>query len=388
MNGSDAKTTYHEKEDSMPVCARKLLVVKRSLSIQSLENKQQWENIFHSRCQVQGKVCSLIIDCGSCTNVASTLMVERLSLTTTKHLSPYKLQWLNDGGEIKLTKQVLVTFSIGKYEDKILRDIVPMHAGHLFLGRLWQYDRRVTHDGYTNRYTFKYQGKNITLAPLMPKNVFEVQMRMKSSDFQDVFPEETPSGLPPLRGIEHQIVPRAIIPNCPAYRTNPEETKELQRQVNELMKKGYIRESLSPYAVPVLLVPKKMESELKIKSMPVVCEYPYLFPKELPGLPPIREVEFGIEFVLGTAPISITPYSMAPMELKDLKVQLQELTEKGFARPSYSLWGAPMLFVKKKDNSMRLCIDYRKLSNVTIKNKYPLPRVDDLFDQLKGATVF
>ncbi len=84
-----------------------------------------------------------------------------------------------------------------------------------------------------------------------------------------------------------------------------------------------------------------------------------MFPKELPGLPPIREVEFGIELVPGTTPISIAPYRMTPLELKELKAQLQELTDKGFARPSCSPWGAPVLFLKKKDGSMRLCIDYR-----------------------------
>ncbi|KAA3465862.1 Transposon Ty3-I Gag-Pol polyprotein [Gossypium australe] len=100
------------------------------------------------------------------------------------------------------------------------------------------------------------------------------------------------------------------------------------------------------------------------------------------------EVEFGIELVPGTTTISVAPYRMAPLELKELKVQLQELTDKGFARPSYSPWGALVLFVKKKDGSMRLCIDYKQLNKVTVKNKYPLPRIDDLFDQLKGATVF
>ena len=122
--------------------------------------------------------------------------------------------------------------------------------------------------------------------------------------------------------------------------------------------------------------------------MPVVCEYPDVFPEELPGLPHVREVEFGIELVPGTTPISIAPYRMAPTELKELKAQLQELTDRGFARPSFSPWGAPVLFVKKKDGTMRLCIDYRQLNKVTIKNKYPLPRIDDLFDQLKGASVF
>ncbi|KAG8491584.1 hypothetical protein CXB51_014656 [Gossypium anomalum] len=130
------------------------------------------------------------------------------------------------------------------------------------------------------------------------------------------------------------------------------------------------------------------ELEKKPELVPVVCEYPDVFPEELPGLPPVREVEFGIELVPGTTPILIAPYRMAPTELKELKAQLQELTDKGFAQPSFSPWGAPVLFVKKKDGTMRLCIDYRQLNKVTIKNKYPLPRINDLFDQLKGASVF
>ncbi|RVW29531.1 Transposon Ty3-G Gag-Pol polyprotein [Vitis vinifera] len=117
-------------------------------------------------------------------------------------------------------------------------------------------------------------------------------------------------------------------------------------------------------------------------------EYPDVFPEDLPGLPPEREVEFTIDLVPGTGPMSKAPYRMAPVELKELKVQLQELLDKGFIRPSVSPWGAPVLFVKKKDGSMRLCIDYRELNKVTVRNKYPLPRIDDLFDQLQGACVF
>ncbi|KAA3470519.1 DNA/RNA polymerases superfamily protein [Gossypium australe] len=116
--------------------------------------------------------------------------------------------------------------------------------------------------------------------------------------------------------------------------------------------------------------------------------YSDVFPEELSGLPPIREVEFGIDLLPGTTPISIALYKMTPTELKELKSQLQELADRGFARPSFSPWGAPVLFVKKKDGTMRMCIDYRQLNKVTIKNKYPLPRIDDLFDQLKGATIF
>ncbi|KAA0040695.1 pol protein [Cucumis melo var. makuwa] len=130
------------------------------------------------------------------------------------------------------------------------------------------------------------------------------------------------------------------------------------------------------------------EVDVSLSSEPVVRDYPDVFPDELPGLPPHREVEFAIELEPGTVPISRAPYRMAPAELKELKVQLQELLDKGFIRPSVSPWGAPVLFVKKKDGSMRLCIDYRELNKVTVKNRYPLPRIDDLFDQLQGATVF
>jgi hypothetical protein len=119
-----------------------------------------------------------------------------------------------------------------------------------------------------------------------------------------------------------------------------------------------------------------------------VCEYPDVFPDELPGMPPDRDVEFVIELQPGTAPISKRPYLMPPKELAELKSQLQELLDKGYIRPSPSPWGCPALFVKKKDGSLRMCVDYRPLNAVTIKNKYPLPRIDVLFDQLAGAKVF
>nr|GFC01373.1 putative reverse transcriptase domain, aspartic peptidase domain protein [Tanacetum cinerariifolium] len=98
-----------------------------------------------------------------------------------------------------------------------------------------------------------------------------------------------------------------------------------------------------------------------------------VFPNELSGIPPVREVEFNIELIQGAEPISKAPYRMVPVELKELKDQLQELLERGFIRPSVSPWGAPVLFVKKKDGSMRLCIYYRELNKITIRNRYPLP---------------
>nr|GEX59082.1 DNA/RNA polymerases superfamily protein [Tanacetum cinerariifolium] len=158
-----------------------------------------------------------------------------------------------------------------------------------------------------------------------------------------------------------------------------------------------------------------------IHDQPIVSEFPDVFPDELLGIPPVREVEFNIELILGAEPISKAPYRMASIEVKELKDQLQELLERGFIRPSVSpwapyhmapiklkelkeqlqelldlgfihpsvsLWGAPILFVKKKDGSMRLCIDYHELKRVTIRNRYPLPRINNLFDQLQGAKFF
>jgi len=118
-------------------------------------------------------------------------------------------------------------------------------------------------------------------------------------------------------------------------------------------------------------------SDVELKDILVVQNFPEVF-QEVSGLPPEREIEFAIDLVPGTAPISKAPYKMAPAELTELKTQLQELLDKGLIQPSISPWGAPVLFVKKKDGSLRLCIDYRDLNQVTVKNKYPLPRIDDL----------
>ena len=120
----------------------------------------------------------------------------------------------------------------------------------------------------------------------------------------------------------------------------------------------------------------------------VVYEYADVFPDELPGLPPHRDVDFSIELHPGTSPISMTLHRMAPFELQELRVQLQELLYKGFIIPSTSPWGGSVLFAKKKDKTLRLCIDCRQLNRVTIKNRYPLPRIDDLFDQLRGARAY
>jgi len=133
---------------------------------------------------------------------------------------------------------------------------------------------------------------------------------------------------------------------------------------------------------------EKNSTTKKISVIPVVEEYADVFPDEIPELPPSRDVDFSIDLILGAGPVSMAPYRMAPVELAELKKQIEDLLEKKFIRPSASPWGAPVLLVKKKDGSSRLCVDYRQLNKLTIKNKYPLSRIDDLLDQLRGAAMY
>ena len=343
--------TNHEDDDledqEQVLCvhdASPSLVVTKVLTTHVLPNEDQRCNIFQTRAGINGKSIKVIIDGGSCHNLASTELCSKLNLPLRKHPHPYHVQWLSDNGNVKIQHTVTISFKIGAYEDTVDCDVVPMTVCHMLLGRPWQYDKKANHDGYTNAYSFKADGKSFILRPMTPSQVIAdnakalarakeatipSEMRgervihqkeserhkpyvseMKSvliatksemrevhhnpstklhyvlickgppsetnnlttlpssllsllKEFQDVFPDELPHGLPPLRVIEHRIdlIPGDPLPNRAAYRTNPEDTKEIQRQIQDLLEKGYVRESLSPCAVPVILVPKPDESE-------------------------------------------------------------------------------------------------------------------------------
>ncbi|XP_042416946.1 uncharacterized protein LOC122005804 [Zingiber officinale] len=292
-SGDDGEITYADHGES--------LVIRRSLNTTYGED-QSWlcNNIFHTRCTSHCKVCDVIIDGGSCENVVATTMVDKLKLKTEDHPQPYKLSWLHKGNELKVTQRCLIQFSIGnKYQDEVWCDVIPMDACHLLLGRLWQFDRKTHHDGFKNTYSFVKDGEKIILGPAKTntspnplkrdgnnlvsksqvKNVMcesgeafalvvleenedghavPSQVQPLLQEFQEVVPAEIPSGLPPIRNIQHciDLVPDASIPNKAAYRMSPNEYKELQRQVEDLLVKGLIRESKSPCVVPTLLVPK------------------------------------------------------------------------------------------------------------------------------------
>jgi hypothetical protein len=149
------------------------------------------------------------------------------------------------------------------------------------------------------------------------------------------------------------------------------------------------------FIVELVVTTKGVANRVKVNQqdasqgskVPVVNEFPDVFPEELPGMPPDRDIEFVIELKLDITPIYKTPYRIATPELAELMEHIKELLEKRFIHPSSSPWGAPVIFVSKKDGTQRLCVDYCALNKVTVKNKYPLPMIDDLFDQLCGARV-
>ncbi|XP_021731525.1 uncharacterized protein LOC110698413 [Chenopodium quinoa] len=343
----------NEEEEQVDDCfpEKNSLVMRRALQMHVEVEKTpiQRENVFLTKCKVNEDVCDLIVDSGSEANVVSSDLVTKLDLETTRHPTPYKLSWLDKSKSTGVRKQCLVKFQIGSYVDEILCDVIPMDACHILLGRPWQSDKKSVHDGLSNTYTITHQGSKKVLHPLPPQkslsqtqspppqkepkrkdilllSLKEFENSLEKEDevfllfskeehegfvqqnprlaalikeYEDVFPNELPQGLPPIRGIEHQIdlIPGAPLPNKPPYRCNPMETKELQRQIEELIQMGYVRESMSPCAVPALLVPKK-------------------------------------------------------------------------------------------DGTWRMCIDSRAVNNITIKYRFPIPRLDDMLDELSGAQVF
>nr|GEZ54247.1 putative reverse transcriptase domain-containing protein [Tanacetum cinerariifolium] len=153
--------------------------------------------------------------------------------------------------------------------------------------------------------------------------------------------------------------------------------------------KKYVKKGFPIFLAHITTKEVEDKSEKKrLEDVPIVREFPKVFLEDLPGLPSIRPVKFQIDLVPGAAPVARAPYRLAPSEMKELAEQLKELSDKGFIRPSSSPWGAPVLFVKKKDGSFWMCIDYQELNKLAVKNRYPLPRIDDLFDQLQGSSVY
>jgi hypothetical protein len=268
------------------------------------ENPAQRNSLFRMACKTKDRVCKVIVDSGSIDNIISTEMVEKLELETVVLPSPNRVSWLQKGHQVNVTKQCLVEFKIGGYKDEILCDVIPMDVCHLFLGRPWQYDRNVFHDGRKNMYTLEKNGRMHMLLSIKDKEVKtemsnivllmsgkELLNEVKKKEetqfivvrkpkivltstriddlleeiqellekFVDIVVDVLPCSLPPIRSISHHIdlTPGSSFPNKAAYWLTPQENEEVKRKFQNLMDKGLIRESLSPCVVLTVLSPKK-----------------------------------------------------------------------------------------------------------------------------------
>ncbi|KAI0495130.1 hypothetical protein KFK09_025277 [Dendrobium nobile] len=320
-----------------------ICVLQKLLLAPRLTDQSQRNRLFKTKCTIKGKVCDVLVDSGCTENVISKAAVQALQLQTIPNSHPYRVSWVKRGVEISVTESCCVPFSIGKnYSSEVVCDVIDMDVSHLILGRPWQFDMAATHDCRENTYAFSWKGKMIRLLPgkvdveqinasnklstlvvsgnqllhawrdsskilalivkeQVAKEEINIPVTVKAllEQYADVGPNELPAELPPLRHIQHNIdlIPGAIIPNLPHYRLCPKEQKILQQIVDELLVKQLIQHSLSPCAVPALLVPKK-------------------------------------------------------------------------------------------DGSWRMCVDSRAVNKITVKFRFPMPRIEEMLEKLAGSKIF
>jgi transposase InsO family protein len=346
------------------------LVVQRVLSTQvATPESNQRHTLFHTKGVVQERSIRIIIDSGSCNNLASTALVEKLSLPTRKHPHPYHIQWLNDGGKIRITRSVRVPFSLGAYSDYADCDVVPMEACSLLLGRPWQYDTDCLHHGRSNHYSFMFKGQKIIIHPMTPDQIFQDDLARATKAAKQLAP-------PPAANVNSEIKLNA--PVLLATRADFDDLRDDRLPCYALVCSSMLA---SLDAAPSLDIPPAVSNLLQ--------EYADVFPKDLPpGLPPLRGIEHQIDLIPGAQLPNRAPYRTNPDETKEIQRQVQVLLDKGYIRESLSPCSVPVLLVPKKDGSWRMCVDCRAINNITIRYRYPIPRLDDMLDELSGAMIF
>lgn len=362
----------HEAVHASPSDADKFesLVAQRVLSTQVVPpEKNQRHTLFHTKGVVQERSIRIIIDSGSCNNLASTVLVEKLSLPTHTHPHPYHIQWLNDGGKIKVTRSVRVPFSIGAYSDFVDCDVIPMEACSLLLGRPWQFDTNSLHHGRSNHYSLMFKGQKIIIHPMTPEQIVKDDLVRATKTAKQLAPSPPPS------------LPTEIKLNAPVLLATRADLDDIYTDHLPCYALVCTNMLVSHDDAPSLDIPPVVSNLLQ--------EYTDVFPKDLPpGLPPLRGIEHQIDLIPGTQLPNRAPYRTNPEETKEIQRQVQALLDKGYVRESLSPCSVPVLLVPKKDGSWRMCVDCRAINNITIRYRYPIPRLDDMLDELSGAIYF
>ncbi|KAK8934500.1 hypothetical protein KSP39_PZI014301 [Platanthera zijinensis] len=270
-------------------------------------------------------------------NFVSQRMVEKLNLQTQKLERPYELSWVTSDTTMVISQRCLVAFTIGPtYSDSVWCDVAPLDMCHILLGRPWQYDRNIVHDGRKNSYSFDHRGRKIVL------------------------PQK--NGLIPQR-----LTPRLLT----------------ERQFSHEMREGNVTYVLVGLESPIT------SGEIPTAVRPLISEFGDLTPDELPDeLPPLRDIQHCIDLVPGASLPHLPHYRMSPREHEELRRQVSELLQKGHVRESLSPCAVPALLVPKKDGTWRMCVDSRAINKITVKYRFPIPRLDDMLDMLSGAKIF
>jgi hypothetical protein len=309
-----------------------------------VESSVQRTRLFRTACKTKDRVCKVIVDSGSMDNLVSTEMVEKLEMEMIDHPSPYKISWLQKGHQVTITKQCLVEFKIGGYNDKILCDVIPMDVCHLLLGRPWQYDRNVIHDGRMNTYTLEKNGRTHMLLPIKDK---EVKPEVSNTIL-------LMSGKQLLTEVKKKEDPQFFVVRKLKIVLTSTRVDDLPKEIQELLE-----------------------------------EFADIVVDELPcSLPPIRSVSHHIDLIPEASFPNKSAYRLTSQENEEVKRQVQDLLYKGLVRESFSPCVVPTVLSSKKDGGWRMCTDSRAINKITIRYRFPLPRMDDLMDFLSGEKYF
>lgn len=314
-------------------------VIPNQLSIPRVDYPTR-NRLFRTQCCVQDKICDVIIDSGSYQNIVSSRLVEKLQLSTHPHPKPYSIGWIDDNNKKNVDSQCFVSFKIGAYNETVVCDVVDITACHILLGHPWLYDIDVTYRGKVNTYSFMYNGSRITLQPyyVKPKpSLQQEETTMLASP--DILADAQESGM---------IYALVLQPSTPDL----------------------------PTTIPT-----------QVKSL--LDEFACVLPSDMPdSLPPMRNIQHQIDLMLGASLPNLSHYRMSPKEHDILRGQVDELLSKGFIQPSLSPCVVPALLVPKKDGTWRMCVDSRAVNKITIRYRFPIPRLDDMLDMLSGSIIF